>query len=304
MHRHGGLHAPHANRASRLSAGERQRCSVWGIAFLAVALLGWAPGCSIVDRVNAGRWIADYDRAERLARSKDKDMLILYKDTRVGEDDVLLASLSHKSVRPAVRRYIRCLLAKPYEMDRRYAAQFGVERAPALIVARRDGTCHAAVGALTPQQITTLLADANEPGVPVQWDPLVPRKPVYAWHRQLPVAEAAAEAAQRPLLVVYYRHATSDRRRLFDMLRRPEVYRRLGQLVHCRIGIGRPWVGTYITPFGTLKLPAIVLGHTNGTFDVLEMPTGYASIVRFADRCLGPPQPEADLAATSNAQSP
>jgi hypothetical protein len=71
-------------------------------------------------------------------------------------------------------------------------------------------------------------------------------------------------------------------------------------MVHCRVGVGGLSTDAYITRFGALMLPAVVIAHRNGTFDVLEMPMSYEAVVRFADGATGTRVREASKPAVVN----
>jgi hypothetical protein len=67
------------------------------------------------------------------------------------------------------------------------------------------------------------------------------------------------------------------------LLARQEVYKRFADMVHCRVNTFNPWTKAYITEFGALKLPALVIAKGDGSNHVLEMPASYGAVVRFAD---------------------
>ena len=55
-------------------------------------------------------------------------------------------------------------------------------------------------------------------------------------------------------------------------------------MVHCRpesiLGLDEQSMAR----FGVVNLPALVVAHSDNSHQVLELPTSYESIVRFADR--------------------
>lgn len=256
---------------------------------IASLLIMWGIGCSTTwDRLSSALWVADYDTAEQRARETGRGMLILYKDERPGADDSLEQIIETAPVEGRTRRYVRCMLFKSYEPDRRYVAQFGVERAPALIVIHPDGTYHARSGAMSTSDVLAFLAQAAPPGRRPLLNPHIPRKADYRWLTSFDEAEPIAGRTHRPILAVFYRTLSRDWSRLEPMLERHEVYSRLAPMVHCRLGLMSLSSAAYITRFGALKLPAIVIAHPDGTFDVLELPTSYEAIVRFVDASQAP----------------
>ncbi len=103
------------------------------------------------------------------------------------------------------------------------------------------------------------------------------------------------------------RSFTSDWARLEALLSRREVYRRLAHLVHGRVSLKAFFKDVYISRFGALKLPAIVIAHDDSTHSVLEMPTSYDTVVRFADTALSgvaTPVPQTARAPAKHFASP
>ncbi len=269
---------------------------------IASLLIMWGMGCSTTwDRLSSALWVADYDTAEQRAKETGRGMLILYKDTRPGADNSLERVLESAPVEGRTRRYVRCILFRSYEPDRRYVAQFGVERAPALVVIHPDGTYHARSGAMSASDVMAFLAQAAPPGRRPLLNPHIPREADYRWLTSLDAAESIAGRTDRPILAVFYRTLSRDWSRLEPMLDRHEVYSRLAPMVHCRIGLMRLSSAAYITRFGALKLPAMVIAHPDGTYDVLELPTSYEAIARFVDAFQAPHgQPDARRAKTTD----
>jgi hypothetical protein len=258
----------------------------WVSAWACILLLVASSGCASAVLWVSGGWAADYQLAEQRARESGREMLILYKDARPGVDGPIERALKSPPVKARIGKYAHCVLFKPHEPDRRYVAQFGVDRAPALIVVHADGTYHAHTGAMSAQGIIDFLDNAQEPGAQPVVNQWVPREPRYDWFDGMNAAKEAAERTGQPILIVYYRYLSRDWQRLEPLLMRREVYSRLADMVHCRIGTANPWASAYITPYGALKLPAIVIARSGGAYDVLALPTSYETIVRFADAAL------------------
>jgi hypothetical protein len=231
--------------------------------------------------------VADYEAAEQRVLDTGRDLLIYYDKARHKADPSMEKALKSPPLEELTGRCVRCRLFKSHEPDRRYVAQFGVDRTPALIIVHADGTYHARTGSLSSAQMATFLAGAVPPGAQPRIDRYLPRQPRYRWHRGIDAAEEVSRRTQRPILIVYHRALSRDWSRLEQMLTRREVYGRFGNLVHCRIGTFNPWIRAYITRFGALQLPALVVLRCDGTFETLELPASYASVVRFADAALG-----------------
>ncbi len=259
-------------------------------------------GCALprIGPLSSG-WLADYDTAEQRIRESGEQLLIFYADTRPGADRSMERALKSDRVKPIIADTVRCMLVKSYEPDRRYVAQYGVDRAPALVLVHADGTYHAQAGSMSVEKIAEFLAAARPPGAKPILNPFIPRQPKYNWLRSIDVAEEAAERTSQPMLIVFHRRLSHDWRRLEKLLSRHEVYMRLADMVHCRIGMF-PFLGkTPDTPFGAMRLPALVIVRGDGTYDVLELPTSCEAVVRFADTALRTERPAQSDSASAAA---
>ncbi|MFQ5589542.1 MAG: hypothetical protein ACE5HE_00125 [Phycisphaerae bacterium] len=268
---------------SLVFVGGRQGRFGHALAFAAAAFSAFSAGCGPVRlRLHVG-WLADYDTAESRVRETGRDMLIWYQDPRPGNTDPLEEVLRTPIIKSRIRGYVLCRLFKSYEPDRRYVAQFGVERAPALILVHTDGTCHSHSGLMSTETVYSFLLGAKAPGRAVMVNRHIPRRADYRWYRTPEPARRAAEPTQRPILFVFHRRLTGDWWRLEKLLSRREVYQRLGDMVHCRVVTPIPWADVHISEFGALRLPALVIARHDGTYSILETPTSYEAVVRFAD---------------------
>lgn len=257
-------------------------------------------GCSLsMPRLDRNRWLGDFDTAERNVAESDKELLILYITGRRGGESFMQAAKDSDSLAAVMKDKVRCVLARSFEPDRRYVAQYGVDRAPAVILVHRDGTYHARTGPVTPEDIETFLASAKAPGRAPAYDPHIPRRALYKWQDAVEPVLSQVLAERRPALIVYHRKMSRDWQGLTKLLRRHEVYSRLDKLIHCRIGLPGIWRETAITPFGALRLPALVIVRPDGQHAVLEVPASHESIVHFAQSALSP-----DAKQASNATSP
>lgn len=278
----------------RHSVGWRLCCA--GMAFMVVLTV--TTGCSSKwIRWRPDGWNADYDAAEARMGESGGDMLIFFRSVDQGRPDPMFEALRSAPLKQQTAQYVRCSLYRSYEPDRRYAAQYGVERAPALIVVHRDGTYHALEGVASAEKISEFLAAAQPPGAVPDLNPHIPRETNYAWHSSLESAEAAAQKAGQSILVVFDRWWSRDRRKLEKLLERREVHSRFTGMVHCRprsiLGNG----DESMARFGIVNVPALVIVRPDGTSHVLELPTCYEAIVRFADRA----RPTAGAATSSTA---
>ena len=154
---------------------QRQPSKLRGL-FAIAFLLG--TGCSMSQvGLQTQRWLADYDAAESAMGESGRPLLIVFKNNRKGTPDSIGAVLRSERFANLSDRFVRCVLLRSYEPDRRYVAQFGVRRAPALILVHTDGTYHARSGDISAQQVDEFLAEAKPPGAQPQLNALIPREP-------------------------------------------------------------------------------------------------------------------------------
>lgn len=244
--------------------------------------VGCASSINRAQRWIVGDWAADYQTAERLARESNTGVLILYTNIDLTRKDAMREAVKDAASGDA-GKYVRCVLFRDNEPDRRYVAQYGVDRAPALIVVHPDGSYHARSGSMSAEQIADFLASATPPGSVAKLNPFVPRESNYAWNSDFESAERMSRESGRPMLVVLDRWMTRDWRKLQAMLERREVYTRFADMIHCRPGSLWSSSGSVAARFGVKNLPALVIVEPDGNARTLELPTSYEAIVRFAD---------------------
>ncbi len=255
--------------------------------FLVMIPLGNA-GCQMsLPKIGAGGWLMDFDAAESRVAETGEPLLILYRDARhTADDDVVGDALKSQPLAAATSGYVRCMLFRPHEPDRRYVAQYGVDRAPALIVVHGDGTYHARSGAMSSEEIAAFLDQSQPPGARPTSNPHIVRQTHYRWHDTIDEAEAVATQADQPMLVVFHRRFSRDWERMTALLAPHEVYSRLAELVPAKVALHGLFTEAYITRFGALKLPAMAIAHPDGRYFVLELPASSEAVVRFADAAM------------------
>lgn len=239
-------------------------------------------------------WTADYENAEQKASELGTGVLFLFTNHDRTKPDALRDHLKDPTQRGAASAYIPALLFKRNESDRRYADQFGVQRAPAIIVVHPDGSYHSTQGVLSTEKATEFLTQAVPPGTAPKLNPHIARRLGYYWHRDWATAKKAAEDNQREMFVVLERWMSRDWDILEPMIERREVYSRVAHMVHCRPGTAWNSAGAVATQLGVQNFPAIVIVPVSGDPRILELPTSYEAIVRFADQKAEPPPAAAD----------
>jgi hypothetical protein len=235
-----------------------------------------------------GIWVADYEQAEQLASESGHGTLFLFTQKDLTREDAVRVLLEDPAVRGFAADYIPAILFQRNESDRRYAAQFGVHRAPAVIVVHPDGTYHATQGSLTPEKLTAFLSESSPPGATPTINPHVTRQLGYSWIRDWESAKQASQESGRPIFLVLERWMSRDWDALRPMLERREVYSRTANMVHCRPSTAWSSVSGVASELGVENIPAIVIVPANGGQpSILELPTSYESVVRFADQASG-----------------
>lgn len=272
-------------------------------------LLVVAVGAMVVGCVDRKEWFpprqaGDFESAESIQRRTGRSVLYVYFDSRAQYDKPLRKSLADSGVKEKMGDLVRCSLYRTYEPDRRFAAQFRVEKAPALIVAHADGTYHSFVDPPTPERIQQFLIQSTEPGVAAARDERIARDVRYEWMTDLDAAMKEANRSNRSLLAVLYRGGSRDWNILSQMLERPEVFRRFDGWVHARLS---GWAGApkdAMNRLGVENVPALVIVRADGSSSVLLMPGNYEAIVRFADEAGRVASGSPGASTTAAAESP
>ena len=287
----------------------QNRFPLWAINVVAIGVTASA-GCSTTPLARfrlwaSGGWTADYETAEQRAETTGAPRVLYFRSGRPTPTDPAFAALRSPEIAPRLAGYVRGTLVQSHEPDRRYAAQFGVERAPAVILVHTDGTYHAHSESFKPGALARFIDQATPPGSMPVYNPFVPRTYRYEWITDFETASARSQQVGKPMVVAYERRLMGDTRRLSKMLATHEVGLRLADFVHCRVSL-LPTVGdAFISPFGAIRLPALVMAYPDGRFDVLERPTSSDAVARFVDASvrgeLAPPESASTTAAKATA---
>ncbi len=236
----------------------------------------------------AGIWVADYEQAEQLACESGRGTLYLFTQKDLTREDAVRDLLEDPAARGVAADYIPAILFQRNESDRRFADQFGVTRAPTVIVVHPDGTYHGTQGSLTPEKLIAFLAASSPPGSAPTLNPHVTRQHGYAWIRDWEAAKQASQSSGKPIFVVLERWMSRDWDALQPMIERREVYSRTANMVHCRPSTAWSTATGVASELGINNLPAIaIVPPDGGAPSILELPSSYESIVRFADQASG-----------------
>jgi hypothetical protein len=236
----------------------------------------------------ASVWTADYEEAEQLSSASGKGTMFLFTNNDLTREDSIREFLEDPAARGVAADYVPALLFHRIESDRRYAAQFGVHRAPAVIVLHPDGTYHATQGSLSTEKLAEFLSESSPPGSAPTINPHVTRRLGYAWNRDWESAKQASQASGKPIFVVLERWMSRDWDALRPMLERREAYSRVANMIHCRPSTAWSSASGVASQLGIQNLPAVAIVPANGEEPyVLELPPSYEAIVRFADQASG-----------------
>lgn len=250
---------------------------------MALAALSFAAGC-----MSLGGWINDYHEAERRQREQQRDLLIFYKDYLSVSSGEVHEVLNSGPIKALTQDMVRCILVTDYEPDRAYVAQFGIQRAPAVVVLRTDGTYHARVGPVTQQEVEELLRDARSPGQAPTANAYVPRPVEYRWRHTLESALAEAKRLDRPVLIYFKWWVKGESAAMQRELERPEVFRILADHVHCRLDYDYLPNRRHMAVYGVQRAPALAIIHRDGTYHSIEGFLASDDIVRFVTRARPP----------------
>lgn len=235
----------------------------------------------------AGAWVADYEEADRLAAESGKGTLFLFTQKDMTREDSLRSFLENPANRGVAADYTPALLFQKNEPDRRYAGQFGVRRAPAVIVRHADGTYHATQGSLSPEKLSVFLTKAQPPGDAPAINPLIARSVGFAWIRDWDAARESSKRSGKLIFVVLEHWMSRDWDTLGPMVERREVYTRTANMIACRPATAWNSASEAAAQLGVKNLPAVAIVPPDGDPSILELPTSYEAIVHFADEALG-----------------
>ncbi|MFQ5463329.1 MAG: hypothetical protein ACE5E5_11975 [Phycisphaerae bacterium] len=253
---------------------------------LAVALTGVVVathGCAATGRWIMGGWVADYESAEQRVRDTDRELLIYFKASSQRKTDSVEEILDSAAMKTTLRGYVKCKLFRTHEPHRRYVKQYGVQRAPSLILVHADGTYHATSTVFSREDVKAFLAQSDSAGATPDVNPHLPRAASYRWVRRIEAARQEADQTGQPILYVFVRPMTRDWKNLRSLLNRREVFLRTKRMVACRLSSWSKNARKLAESLGIRDWPAIAICRPDGNNDILERPAAYEPICRLAD---------------------
>ncbi len=260
----------------------------WFMLLVGTLLFVSSSGCATIRGLDDGAWASDYDTAEKRVARCQLPMLIYYSDKIPTAHNPSMDWENDPAIKPLLADYVCCRLYRQSAFDRRYVAQFGVSRAPAVMVARSDGTHHAQEGVRTADQFIQFLAKAGSPGQISVMDPHIVRRAQYEWMDNVSTARHLARENGKLMLVAYVKQYSRDWAHVNKLLKHHVVYRHLRDAIMCRVYVSSWSSDVHISEFGAVTLPAIVIESPDGRHEVMQQPTDYEEIAAFAASMLQP----------------
>ena len=259
-------------QSSLRANGDQGRC--W-LTVLVSATLCMAAGCAPV-------WHLEYGEAETIARTAEQPMVVFYKAPFDVQSSQLQTVLEQPAMAPLLKGAVRCMLTTEFPPDRKYVAQYGVLRAPAVILIHRDGTYHAYQGPPSQDTLTTFFAQAKPPGAKPDLNPQIPRAIDYRWEGIYEDAVSKAQRQNRELFIVYKWWLSAESTDLLNIcLTRPEVARHFTETVNCLLDMDYLPNRTHMRQYGVTKVPSVVLVHRDGTYHAHSGEMTAEQLIRF-----------------------
>lgn len=128
---------------------------------------GKAPRADFAQRMQtrAGySWYTDFTRAAAHARNRGQDLFIFYNSLYSDHSNRMARLLDRADVADLFGDTINCRLDFSVPGNRQLMTRYRVDRTPAFLLVRPDGTYHVRVGLLTRQDLINLRRAAEQPG--------------------------------------------------------------------------------------------------------------------------------------------
>lgn len=124
-------------------------------------LPGWR---ARADVRSAYRWYAEFDRASIAAVRNDKNLFMFYYSTFSDESNRMEQLLGRTEAAALFTDTVNCKLDWAIRDNRSLVSRYGVDRVPAFIIVRPDGTYHSRVGGASLVDLVNLIREAERPG--------------------------------------------------------------------------------------------------------------------------------------------
>ncbi len=215
--------------------------------------------------------VEDFTTAERLAAQQKKERFIFYKSALAPESGQMQADLERSDVQQKLADKVYCILVDLYEPNQRFMAQYGVSRAPAVVLIHTDGTYQAHQGPMTEAGVIAFLDVSHAPGLPPRLDAQIPHAVDYQWEGQYSQAAQKAKSSNRRVFIFYKAALNPDCNEILaNVLSRQDVARCFLDSVNCLLDWGHAPNRTLMESFGVTNVPAFVIINPDGTYRTLR----------------------------------
>ena len=130
---------------------------------------GKLPGGSLVDRMKSRaqyRWYTEFSRAAAHARNRGTDLFVFFQSPYSEESNRMARMLDRSDVAALFADTTNCRLDFSVPGNRSLMARYRVDRVPAFMIVRPDGTYHVRTGAIRAEDLAALVRAAKGPGLP------------------------------------------------------------------------------------------------------------------------------------------
>jgi hypothetical protein len=117
-------------------------------------------------RTRAGyQWYSDLNRALAHARNRGMNLFVFYNSLYSDQSNRMARLLDRSDVAALFEGTLNCRLDFSVPANRQLMLRYRVDRAPAFVVVRPDGTYHSRIGVVTRDELAALLQAAGRPGL-------------------------------------------------------------------------------------------------------------------------------------------
>ncbi len=125
---------------------------------------GRTPGQPRTDRASGYSWHTDFDRALGIARRRNVNVFVFYHSVFSDTSKYMESRLAEPAVAALFRNTVNCKLDWSNPRNRDLMEPYGVDRVPAFLIIRPDGTFHTRIGPQTAEDLESLVQAAQRPG--------------------------------------------------------------------------------------------------------------------------------------------
>jgi hypothetical protein len=125
---------------------------------------GIRPGRDRTDRTSSYRWATDFDRALSAGRRQNQNVFVFYHSVFSDASNQMEQLLTESGTAALFRNTVNCKLDWSNPRNRKRMDRYGVDRVPAFVIIRPDGTYHARIGPQRADDFRRLVTDAERPG--------------------------------------------------------------------------------------------------------------------------------------------